>query len=152
NSRGLHEPARKGFCAVTALNDERCTVYTAGGQAPARKRRRAQNAGLANLHCARSTENPGLLNEYFVAIGAKPAEKKPIADELKDEQYYIHRQKNNESARRSREDRRQRHTQLSIRADYLERQNLMLQTKIHQLEDDKRVVMNALINGGRAEK
>ena len=67
-----------------------------------------------------------------------PPKKRALAvpQELKDETYWDKRQKNNDSAKRSREARRMKEEQIAMRVVYLEQDNLQLRTEVSLLKSE----------------
>ena len=61
-----------------------------------------------------------------------PPKKRPLAvpESMKDERYWDKRKKNNESAKRSREQRRMKEEQIAMRLVHLEQDNLQLRTEV----------------------
>lgn len=67
-----------------------------------------------------------------------PPKKRPhlTPDNQKDEMYWEKRQKNNESAKRSREARRMKEEQIALRVVFLEQENLQLRTEVSLLKSE----------------
>lgn len=67
-----------------------------------------------------------------------PVKKKaqPVPAEQKDQTYWERRHRNNESARRSREARRQKEEAVSFRVVYLENENMQLRTEVSMLRQE----------------
>ncbi|XP_076045872.1 uncharacterized protein LOC143028124 [Oratosquilla oratoria] len=63
-------------------------------------------------------------------------EKKPIPDSLKDEKYFERRKRNNLAAKKSRDARKQREDQVTLRAGYLEKENAMLRAQVATLREE----------------
>ncbi|XP_025925195.1 D site-binding protein, partial [Apteryx rowi] len=60
----------------------------------------------------------------------KKARKIQVPEEQKDEKYWSRRYKNNEAAKRSRDARRLKENQISVRAAFLERENAVLRQEV----------------------
>lgn len=96
-----------------------------------------------------STEQPTAVSQYSCKenggypiahsttanTSSTPHKKKPqpVPDSLKDQSYWERRRRNNDSARRSRECRRQKEEQIAVRVVYLEQENLQLRTECSML-------------------
>jgi hypothetical protein len=67
-----------------------------------------------------------------------PPKKRPhlTPENQKDEMYWEKRQKNNESAKRSREARRMKEEQIALRVVFLEQENLQLRTEVSLLKSE----------------
>lgn len=61
---------------------------------------------------------------------------RPVAPDLKDEAYWERRRKNNEAAKRSRDARRSKETEIALRAAFLEQENLMLRVEVQALKSE----------------
>ncbi|XP_077577279.1 D site albumin promoter binding protein b [Stigmatopora nigra] len=66
----------------------------------------------------------------------KKARKILVPDNLKDEKYWSRRYKNNEAAKRSRDARRLKENQISVRAAYLERENAALRQEVAEMRKE----------------
>ncbi|XP_034553764.1 LOW QUALITY PROTEIN: D site albumin promoter binding protein b [Notolabrus celidotus] len=66
----------------------------------------------------------------------KKARKILVPDNLKDEKYWTRRYKNNEAAKRSRDARRLKENQISVRAAYLERENAALRQEVAEIRKE----------------
>lgn len=66
----------------------------------------------------------------------KKARKVLVPDNLKDEKYWTRRYKNNEAAKRSRDARRLKENQISVRAAYLERENAALRQEVAEMRKE----------------
>ncbi|XP_057213915.1 TEF transcription factor, PAR bZIP family member a isoform X2 [Triplophysa rosa] len=66
----------------------------------------------------------------------KKAKKVFVPEENKDEKYWQRRNKNNVAAKRSREARRLKENQITVRAAFLERENLALRQEVAELRKD----------------
>lgn len=66
----------------------------------------------------------------------KKARKMLVPDDLKDEKYWSRRCKNNEAAKRSRDARRLKENQISVRAAYLERENANLRQEVAEMRKE----------------
>ncbi|KAL7393793.1 hypothetical protein ABVT39_016061 [Epinephelus coioides] len=66
----------------------------------------------------------------------KKARKILVPDDLKDEKYWTRRYKNNEAAKRSRDARRLKENQISVRAAYLERENAALRQEVAEIRKE----------------
>jgi hypothetical protein len=62
--------------------------------------------------------------------------RRPMPIEVKDPSYWEKRKKNNESAKRSRDIKRTKEEQLSMRVIYLEQENLQLRTELGMLRNE----------------
>lgn len=60
----------------------------------------------------------------------KKARKVQVPEEQKDEKYWSRRYKNNEAAKRSRDARRLKENQISVRAAFLEKENALLRQEV----------------------
>ena len=78
------------------------------------------------------------MQRYSMTHTAIPPKKHalPVPQELKDETYWDKRQKNNDSAKRSREARRMKEEQIAMRVVYLEQDNLQLRTEVSLLKSE----------------
>lgn len=68
-----------------------------------------------------------------------------VPDELKDEKYWARRRKNNLAAKRSRDARRMKESQIAVRADYLERESDQLRKQIEDLKRENQKLKLKLI-------
>ncbi|XP_023618017.1 thyrotroph embryonic factor isoform X2 [Myotis lucifugus] len=68
----------------------------------------------------------------------KKAKKVFVPDEQKDEKYWTRRKKNNVAAKRSRDARRLKENQITIRAAFLEKENTALRTEVAELRKEAR--------------
>ncbi|XP_056300977.1 D site albumin promoter binding protein b [Pseudoliparis swirei] len=66
----------------------------------------------------------------------KKARKILVPEGLKDEKYWTRRYKNNEAAKRSRDARRLKENQISVRAAYLERENATLRQEVAEIRKE----------------
>ncbi|XP_056458487.1 D site albumin promoter binding protein b [Gadus chalcogrammus] len=66
----------------------------------------------------------------------KKARKMLVPEDLKDEKYWSRRCKNNEAAKRSRDARRLKENQISVRAAYLERENAALRQEVAEMRKE----------------
>ncbi|KAM6905062.1 TEF transcription factor, PAR bZIP family member b isoform 2-T2 [Xenentodon cancila] len=66
----------------------------------------------------------------------KKAKKVFVPDEQKDEKYWSRRKKNNLAAKRSRDARRLKENQITVRASFLERENAALRKQVAELRKD----------------
>lgn len=66
----------------------------------------------------------------------KKARKILVPDNMKDEKYWTRRCKNNEAAKRSRDARRLKENQISVRAAYLERENAALRQEVAEMRKE----------------
>ncbi|XP_008328466.1 TEF transcription factor, PAR bZIP family member b isoform X2 [Cynoglossus semilaevis] len=66
----------------------------------------------------------------------KKAKKIFVPDEQKDEKYWSRRKKNNVAAKRSRDARRLKENQITVRASFLERENAALRQQVAELRKD----------------
>ncbi|XP_018421272.1 PREDICTED: thyrotroph embryonic factor [Nanorana parkeri] len=66
----------------------------------------------------------------------KKAKKVYVPDDLKDEKYWNRRKKNNVAAKRSRDARRLKENQITVRAAFLEKENTALRTEVAELRRD----------------
>ncbi|XP_034030519.1 D site albumin promoter binding protein b isoform X2 [Thalassophryne amazonica] len=66
----------------------------------------------------------------------KKARKILVPDNLKDEKYWTRRYKNNEAAKRSRDARRLKENQISVRAAFLERENAALRQEVAEMRKE----------------
>ncbi|KAF7666819.1 hypothetical protein LDENG_00089540 [Lucifuga dentata] len=66
----------------------------------------------------------------------KKARKVLVPDNMKDDKYWSRRYKNNEAAKRSRDARRLKENQISVRAAYLERENAALRQEVAEMRKE----------------
>jgi len=66
----------------------------------------------------------------------KKAKKVLVPEEQKDDKYWQRRKKNNVAAKRSRDARRLKENQITVRAAFLERENVALRTEVAELRKD----------------
>ncbi|XP_062848607.1 D site albumin promoter binding protein b [Trichomycterus rosablanca] len=66
----------------------------------------------------------------------KKARKMQVPDDLKDQKYWNRRLKNNEAAKRSRDARRLKENQISVRASFLERENAALRQEVANMRKE----------------
>ncbi|XP_038608424.1 D site-binding protein [Tachyglossus aculeatus] len=66
----------------------------------------------------------------------KKARKIQVPDEQKDEKYWSRRYKNNEAAKRSRDARRLKENQISVRAAFLEKENALLRQEVVSIRQE----------------
>lgn len=88
-------------------------------------------------------------SDYDSCSERKPSKRKLIPRELKDEKYWNRRRQNNLAAKRSRDSRRLKETEVSMRASFLESENLLLK---RQLEDYKQETKLLKMKLARYEK
>ncbi|OQV23123.1 hypothetical protein BV898_02861 [Hypsibius exemplaris] len=98
---------------------------------------------------ARTPSTATTENQTSVIHMTRPSNSKrkptPVCDERKDGHYYERRNRNNESAKKSRMNRKQREEQNAFRCLLLERENLRLQQEIRSLaEENKNLQMRCL--------
>ncbi|XP_029463372.1 thyrotroph embryonic factor-like isoform X2 [Rhinatrema bivittatum] len=74
----------------------------------------------------------------------KKAKKVYVPVEAKDEKYWTRRKKNNVAAKRSRDARRLKENQITIRAAFLEKENMVLRTEVAELRKEMRKCKNIL--------
>jgi len=74
------------------------------------------------------------------------SEKKPIPEDLKDMKYYERRRRNNLAAKRSRDMRKNREDQVTIRANYLEKENSVLRAQVSTLRDEAFALKQMLLH------
>lgn len=67
---------------------------------------------------------------------SKKAQKMLVPDSQKDEKYWSRRWKNNEAAKRSRDARRLKENQISVRAAFLERENAALRQEVANMRKE----------------
>lgn len=81
-------------------------------------------------------ESPKIQHPSF-ELGSNSAQKRkkgtPIPEELKDEGYWERRRKNNEAAKRSRDAKKARESEIAIRASFLEQENFQLRVELNKL-------------------
>ncbi|XP_075142604.1 thyrotroph embryonic factor isoform X2 [Leptodactylus fuscus] len=66
----------------------------------------------------------------------KKAKKVYVPDDMKDEKYWSRRKKNNVAAKRSRDARRLKENQITVRAAFLEKENTALRTEVAELRKE----------------
>uniref|UniRef100_K7GA01 D-box binding PAR bZIP transcription factor n=2 Tax=Trionychia TaxID=1579275 RepID=K7GA01_PELSI len=66
----------------------------------------------------------------------KKARKIQVPDEQKDEKYWNRRYKNNEAAKRSRDARRLKENQITVRAAFLEKENAVLRQEVASIRQE----------------
>ena len=78
------------------------------------------------------------IQRYNMGHSQIPPKKRAMAvpQEMKDDTYWDKRQKNNDSAKRSREARRMKEEQIAMRVVYLEQDNLQLRTEVSLLKSE----------------
>ncbi|KAK2183609.1 hypothetical protein NP493_305g02020 [Ridgeia piscesae] len=78
------------------------------------------------------------IQRYNMVHSQIPPKKRAMAvpQEMKDDTYWDKRQKNNDSAKRSREARRMKEEQIAMRVVYLEQDNLQLRTEVSLLKSE----------------
>lgn len=74
------------------------------------------------------------------------SEKKPIPDDLKDNKYYERRRRNNLAAKRSRDARKTREDHVTLRANYLEKENSILRAQVATLRDEAFALKQMLLH------
>lgn len=85
-------------------------------------------------------------NNVNTGDGSLPLKKRrPVPVEHKDSSYWEKRRKNNESAKRSRDSKREKETQMSVRISYLERENFELKTRCACLIQENEKLTSMLI-------
>ena len=62
-------------------------------------------------------------------------EKKPIPEEQKDQRYFERRKRNNQAAKKSRDQRKMREDTIAMRATFLEKENAILRTQVLALRE-----------------
>ncbi|KAM8724170.1 TEF transcription factor, PAR bZIP family member b isoform 2-T2 [Acanthopagrus schlegelii] len=75
----------------------------------------------------------------------KKAKKVFVPDEQKDDKYWSRRKKNNVAAKRSRDARRLKENQITVRASFLERENAALRQQVSELRKDCGRCKNTLV-------
>jgi len=75
----------------------------------------------------------------------KKSRKQLVRDEDKDEKYWDKRRKNNQAAKRSREARRSRENQISMRASFLEKDNAMLKEELLTVKEELQSLREKLL-------
>ncbi|XP_036944681.1 TEF transcription factor, PAR bZIP family member b isoform X2 [Acanthopagrus latus] len=75
----------------------------------------------------------------------KKAKKVFVPDEQKDDKYWSRRKKNNVAAKRSRDARRLKENQITVRASFLERENAALRQQVSELRKDCGRCKNILV-------
>jgi hypothetical protein len=89
-------------------------------------------------------------NEPLSPMDAQSRKRKrrsqPIPEDCKDDAYWERRKRNNESAKRSREMRRMKEQQTTMRVIYLEQDNLRLKTEVDMLRSELEKVREILYN------
>ncbi|XP_035510920.1 transcription factor VBP-like [Morone saxatilis] len=75
----------------------------------------------------------------------KKAKKVFVPDEQKDDRYWSRRKKNNVAAKRSRDARRLKENQITVRASFLERENAALRQQVAELRKDCGRCKNVLV-------
>ena len=70
----------------------------------------------------------------FVFLGEPNCDKTGATRLTKDEAYWEWRRKNNEAAKRSRDARRQKETEIALRAQFLEQENIQLKLELVQIK------------------
>lgn len=71
--------------------------------------------------------------------------RRPVPVEHKDMSYWEKRRKNNESAKKSRDSKREKENQMAVRITYLERENFELKTRCACLMQENQKLTNMLI-------
>ena len=74
------------------------------------------------------------------------SEKKPIPEDLKDNKYFERRRRNNLAAKRSRDARKTREDQVTVRANYLETENSILRAQVATLRDEAFALKQMLLH------
>ncbi|XP_046444167.1 transcription factor VBP-like [Daphnia pulex] len=74
------------------------------------------------------------------------SEKKPIPDDLKDGKYFERRRRNNLAAKRSRDMRKNREDQVTVRANFLEKENSVLRAQVATLRDEAFALKQMLLH------
>lgn len=82
----------------------------------------------------------------LAALKKRKRKPQPIPDECKDSAYYERRKRNNESAKRSREMRRIKEQQTTMRVIYLEQENLRLKTETDMLRGELEKLREIMYN------
>jgi len=75
----------------------------------------------------------------------KKSRKQLVRDEDKDDKYWDKRRKNNQAAKRSREARRSRENQISMRASFLEKDNAMLKEELLTVKEELQSLREKLL-------
>jgi len=75
----------------------------------------------------------------------KKSRKQLVREEDKDEKYWDKRRKNNQAAKRSREARRSRENQISMRASFLEKDNAMLKEELLTVKEELQSLREKLL-------
>merc|ERR1719402_329128 len=75
----------------------------------------------------------------------KKSRKQLVRDEDKDDKYWDKRRKNNQAAKRSREARRSRENQISMRAGFLEKDNAMLKEELLTVKEELQSLREKLL-------
>ncbi|XP_074872425.1 D site-binding protein isoform X2 [Carettochelys insculpta] len=81
----------------------------------------------------------------------KKARKIQVPDEQKDEKYWNRRYKNNEAAKRSRDARRLKENQITVRAAFLEKENAVLRQEVASIRQELSRYRTILSKGGQSE-
>ena len=74
------------------------------------------------------------------------SEKKPIPEDLKDQKYFERRRRNNLAAKRSRDARKNREDQVTLRANLLEKENSILRAQVATLRDEAFALKQMLLH------
>merc|ERR1712193_122266 len=102
-------------------------------------------------HFTLTPSNPSLaqIQEQQPKFDPTPIQKKSrkqlVRDEDKDEKYWDKRRKNNQAAKRSREARRSRENQISMRASFLEKDNAMLKEELLTVKEELQSLREKLL-------
>jgi len=86
--------------------------------------------------CSPKGSNGSLITTSQGSNGSVRKRGRPLPDELKDEAYWERRRKNNEAAKRSRDARRAKESEVAIRAAFLEQENLQLRVEVAALKTE----------------
>ncbi len=106
-------------------------------------------AGNANLGSLSPDPSQSVLVAKALASATmrRPrSEKKPIPDDLKDQKYYERRRRNNLAAKRSRDARKTREDHVTIRANFLEKENSILRAQVATLRDEAFALKQMLLH------
>lgn len=89
-----------------------------------------------------NTDSTALFNRAAATAtgsGSLPLKKRrPVPVEHKDMTYWEKRRKNNESAKKSRDQKREKEGHMLVRISYLENENIQLKARLHYLEEENK--------------
>lgn len=111
----------------------------------------ASNSSISSP-CSRQMDTETSVGGYTSIASSQSGNKKrkrrpqPIPDNCKDDAYWERRKRNNESAKRSRELRRYKEQQTTMRVIYLEQDNLKLKTEVDMLRTELEKLREILFN------